>query len=81
MKMWMILFSIFSIFGLLILLPVDFVNQGENLGLEKFTIGNVTDTGRLWAHVILTWLFSGMYLLQCHHKNFTTRDLWPELRH
>jgi hypothetical protein len=56
----MIMFTIFSVFGLAILLPINSVNQGDNRGLEIFTIGNIRDTKRLWTHVILTWLFSGM---------------------
>lgn len=60
--MFMFIFAIFSVFGLAILLPVNSVNQGNNQGLEKFTIGNIRDPKRLWSHVILTWLFTGMIL-------------------
>ncbi|RIA89933.1 hypothetical protein C1645_771079 [Glomus cerebriforme] len=84
MKMCMILFAILSIFGLVVLLPINSVNQGNNHGLEKFTIGNISDSSRLWAHVILTWLFSGitMYALfrefntfiRLRHEYYTTDE-------
>jgi calcium permeable stress-gated cation channel len=63
MKMCTILFATFSIIGLPVLLPINSVNQGDGLGLEKFTIGNIRDNKRLWAHVILAWLFSGTFML------------------
>ncbi|PKY46571.1 DUF221-domain-containing protein [Rhizophagus irregularis] len=77
MKLFMILFAIFSIFGLAVLLPINSVNQGDNQGLEKFTIGNIRDNKRLWSHVIFTWLFSGitMYAL---YREFNT---FIRLRH
>lgn len=74
MKMFMILFAIFSICGLAVLLPINFVNQGDNQGLEKFTIGNIRDNKRLWSHVIFTWLFSGMTFfikILPHYLSFT----------
>ncbi|GBB83502.1 hypothetical protein RclHR1_10200009 [Rhizophagus clarus] len=68
MRMFMIIFSIFSVFGLPILLPVNFVNQGNNQGLEKFTIGNIRNPKRLWSHVILAWLFSGILMYYIYRE-------------
>lgn len=48
-----------------VLLPVDSVNtriDGKS-GLDKFTYGNVAtqDSNRLWAHLILDYLFIGEF--------------------
>lgn len=47
----------------LVLLPVDSANTGVGgkTGLDRFTFGNVAgeDQDRLWAHLILDYLFIG----------------------
>ena len=45
-----------------VLLPLDSANTGVGKsGLDKFTFGNVAneDTHRLWAHLILDYIFIG----------------------
>ncbi|CAI2166614.1 17007_t:CDS:2 [Funneliformis geosporum] len=72
MGMFMKLFGVFSIFGTIILLPLDAKNQKGGAGLDQFTLGNISDSKRLWAHLILTWLFScsTMYVLYYELRTF-----------
>lgn len=50
-------FTIFSLVGLPILLPLNILNQEKQKGIDVTSIGNVTETERLWGHAILTCLF------------------------
>ncbi|CAG8492683.1 10344_t:CDS:10 [Ambispora gerdemannii] len=66
------LFAVFTIIGCAILIPLNAYQQGDELGIDKFTIGNIQTTDRLWAHLILTYLFSAatIYTLYQEYKNF-----------
>ncbi|KAK3818170.1 MAG: hypothetical protein J3R72DRAFT_460309 [Linnemannia gamsii] len=51
------LFLGFSILAIPILIPLNAFRQLSLVGLNQFTIGNVSDQKRLWGHLILTVLF------------------------
>ncbi|RUP45025.1 hypothetical protein BC936DRAFT_148710 [Jimgerdemannia flammicorona] len=55
-----ILFSAFSVIASLILAPLNAIGEDNSPGLKLITFGNVLDTKRLWAHLLLTALFSGI---------------------
>ncbi|RKP13761.1 late exocytosis, associated with Golgi transport-domain-containing protein [Piptocephalis cylindrospora] len=55
------LFAAFTVLGLPILGPVCAVGQGNLKGINSITFGNITSNRRLWAHLILSWIFVGMY--------------------
>ncbi|ORZ24938.1 hypothetical protein BCR41DRAFT_284046, partial [Lobosporangium transversale] len=62
------LFLIFTFFAIPILIPLNCVNQIGLVGLNQFTIGNILDQKRLWAHAILTALFCGATLTMGIHS-------------
>lgn len=53
------LFSAFAVVALLLLVPLNAVAEDDSPGLKLITFGNVLDTNRLWAHSLLTVIFSG----------------------
>ncbi|KAG0249411.1 hypothetical protein BG011_009334 [Mortierella polycephala] len=53
------LFLGFTFLAVPILIPLNSSNQLGLVGLNQFTIGNISDQKRLWAHVALTVLFCG----------------------
>lgn len=53
------LFLGFTFLAVPILIPLNSHNQLGLVGLNQFTIGNIADQKRLWAHVTLTVLFCG----------------------
>ncbi|KAG0225473.1 hypothetical protein BGW42_004279 [Actinomortierella wolfii] len=56
------LFLLFTCLAVPILIPINVVNQRGLDGLNQLTMGNVLDTQRLWAHLVLAVLFSGVVL-------------------
>ena len=57
-------FFLFVGFGALaipILIPLNAYQQLSLIGLNQFSIGNVSDPGRLWGHLVLTILFCRKY--------------------
>ncbi|KAK9704087.1 phosphate metabolism protein 7 [Basidiobolus ranarum] len=64
------LFLIFSVFGYIILLPLNSVFPTNNLTeLLKFGTGNVEETNRLWGHVVLNYLFTGLTLYMIYRDS------------
>ncbi|KAF9572554.1 hypothetical protein EC968_009697 [Mortierella alpina] len=53
------LFMGFTFLAIPILVPLNSINQLSLVGLNQFTIANIADQKRLWAHLILTVLFCG----------------------
>ena len=70
----------------IVLLPVNSVNTGtaNKIGLDKFTYGNIArgDSDRLWAHLILDYLFIG----GCGYRDMLIQGwivflMWGEMKH
>ncbi|RUS15238.1 hypothetical protein BC937DRAFT_92716 [Endogone sp. FLAS-F59071] len=57
-RMCFFLFSAFAVVALLLLVPLNAVAEDNSPGLKLITFGNVLDTNRLWAHSLLTIIFS-----------------------
>ncbi|KAF9938543.1 hypothetical protein BGZ67_010692 [Mortierella alpina] len=53
------LFMGFTFLAIPILVPLNSINQLTLTGLNQFTIANIANQKRLWAHLILTVLFCG----------------------
>ncbi|CAG8642475.1 274_t:CDS:2 [Acaulospora morrowiae] len=76
-RLFAIIYAIFSIIGIGILLPVNYVNQRDLPGLNSFTMGNIKDSYRMYAHVIAAYIFSATTLYFLHRENCT----YIRLRH
>ncbi|KAI9322763.1 hypothetical protein BX666DRAFT_2017240 [Dichotomocladium elegans] len=65
LKMGFVTFTLFSVLALPILLPLNTINQLNSDGLNLFTIGNIKDKNRLWAHLVLSVILSAglVYLI------------------
>ncbi|CAG8601306.1 4076_t:CDS:2, partial [Gigaspora rosea] len=74
---FMKLFTAFSVIGIGVILPLNHVGQSNQPGLESFTIGNINDTKRLYAHVIACYLFTAAILYMMYHEYYT----YIRLRH
>ncbi|KAI8343927.1 hypothetical protein BC941DRAFT_464168 [Chlamydoabsidia padenii] len=59
LRMGMVVFGLFSLLALPIMLPLNIINQLDSPGLNLLTIGNIRDSGRTWAHLILAVLLTG----------------------
>jgi hypothetical protein len=77
-----------------VLLPVNSVNTSTTgkTGLDKYTFGNVSakDTYRLWAHLVLDYLFIGeppfpsldlWWGMLCSTPGWILFLIWGEMRH
>lgn len=58
MRFCALLFTIFTVLGLPILMPVNSVGQLGLSGINVYTMGNVSDPNRFWAHLLLSALFA-----------------------
>ncbi|KAG0180534.1 hypothetical protein DFQ28_001133 [Apophysomyces sp. BC1034] len=58
LRMGIFVFSIFGVFALPILIPINVINQRNSPGLNMLTMGNVLDSNRTWAHLVLSVLLS-----------------------
>ncbi|KAI7904575.1 uncharacterized protein BX663DRAFT_530119 [Cokeromyces recurvatus] len=58
LRMGMVTFSLYSLFAIPILFPVNTINQGHLSGLNYLTMGNVTEDRRTWAHCLLAIILS-----------------------
>ncbi|CAG8767125.1 13231_t:CDS:2, partial [Racocetra persica] len=76
-RLFMILFSLFTIVGLCLILPLNHINQSDKRGLESFTIGNVKDKWRLYVHVLMCYIFTAAILYTMYHEYYT----YVRLRH
>ena len=58
----------------IVLLPIDAANTGVagKKGLDRFTYGNVgkDKQARLWAHLLLAWVFNRVSPLLLHYLDF-----------
>ena len=63
LRMGLIIFCVFGIFAVPILIPLNYLGQHAATGLNTWTLGNVTDTGRFWAHVVFSYLLTGLVVL------------------
>ncbi|KAG0047939.1 hypothetical protein BGZ83_007108 [Gryganskiella cystojenkinii] len=70
LRMSALLFSGFMLLAIPILIPLNVVNGVGNQGLTKMTMGNVSQSWRLWFHLILTILFCSA----------TVAVLWREMK-
>ncbi|CAG8503054.1 8989_t:CDS:2 [Gigaspora margarita] len=76
-RAFMRLFVAFTVIGIGIILPLNHVGQSDQPGLESFTIGNIKDNERLYAHVIACYLFTAAILYMMYHEYYT----YIRLRH
>ncbi|RIB08200.1 hypothetical protein C2G38_1983181 [Gigaspora rosea] len=76
-RAFMKLFTAFSVIGICVILPLNHFGQSNQPGLESFTIGNINDTKRLYAHVIACYLFTAAILYMMYHEYYT----YIRLRH
>ncbi|CAG8537706.1 13039_t:CDS:2 [Cetraspora pellucida] len=76
-RFFMILFASFSILGIGLILPLNYINQYDKPGLESFTIGNVKDRERLYVHVITCYIFTAAILYTMYREYY----LYVRLRH
>ncbi|CAG8582060.1 6249_t:CDS:2, partial [Cetraspora pellucida] len=76
-RFFMILFASFSILGIGLILPLNYINQYGYPGLESFTIVNVKDRGRLYVHVITCYIFTAAILYTMYREYY----LYVRLRH
>lgn len=58
MRSCALIFTMFTILGLPILMPINSIGQLGLSGINAYTMGNVSDPPRLWAHLILSALFA-----------------------
>ncbi|CAG8481845.1 9876_t:CDS:2, partial [Acaulospora colombiana] len=82
-RLFAIIYAVFTIVGIGILLPVNYINQLGKPGLNSFTMGNISDSNRLYAHVIAAYFFSGKgkgNLLAIHYLRIETLT-YIRLRH
>ncbi|TPX33167.1 hypothetical protein SmJEL517_g03831 [Synchytrium microbalum] len=73
------LFTVMSFFSIVILLPINVVGGLKLGGIEELNIGNIIDDRRLWAHLVLTILYSLflMYRLSQGMESFVKlRHAW-----
>ncbi|CAG8721996.1 22968_t:CDS:2 [Dentiscutata erythropus] len=70
-RTFMILFTAFTALGIGLILPVNRIGQYDKPGLESFTIGNVKDKERLYAHVIVCYLFTAAILYMMYNEYYT----------
>ncbi|CAG8482795.1 1059_t:CDS:2 [Diversispora eburnea] len=68
MKMFTIIFMIFTIIGIGILLPINYIGQLGQSGLDQFTMGNVSDKNRLYFHVGAAYIFTGIMLYMMYRE-------------
>ncbi|KAI9269415.1 hypothetical protein BY458DRAFT_533760 [Sporodiniella umbellata] len=76
LRMGMVTFAIYSLFAIPILFPIITINQGNLEGLNYLTMGNVTDSSRLWANCILAILLSALVW----YYTFRETRIYIELR-
>lgn len=60
LRMGMVTFSIYSLFAIPILFPINIINQRQLEGLNYLTMANVVDDVRTWAHCLLAVTLSGL---------------------
>lgn len=60
------LFSIISFFSLVVLLPVNIVNQKDLIGLDLLSLANVEDANRLWAHFVIALATTALVCFFCY---------------
>ncbi|CAG8534484.1 7442_t:CDS:2 [Dentiscutata heterogama] len=70
-RTFMILFTAFTALGIGLILPVNRIGQYDKPGLESFTIGNVKDKERLYAHVVVCYIFTAAILYTMYHEYYT----------
>lgn len=58
-RMCLYLFLAFGFLSLVIICPLNALDQRSLPGLNLLTFGNILDTSRLWGHLVLTVLYSG----------------------
>ncbi|KAF9350349.1 hypothetical protein BGX26_011468 [Mortierella sp. AD094] len=70
------LFLVFTFLAVPILVPLDACQQLGLGGLNQFTIANISDQKRLWAHLVLTVMFCGVKRIWLA---YTTTDLQKDI--
>lgn len=61
-----LIFTIFTIVGLPILMPLNSIGQQNLPGIDLYTMGNVQDPARFWGHLALSALFASRLHLFFH---------------
>ncbi|ORZ07890.1 hypothetical protein BCR42DRAFT_455829 [Absidia repens] len=59
LRMGLVTFFTFSLLAIPILFPLNIINQLDSPGLNLLTIGNIRDSNRTWAHVVLSMVLTG----------------------
>lgn len=59
LRMGMVVFVSFSLLAIPILFPLNIINQLDSPGLNLLTIGNIKDSRRMWAHLVLAIVLTG----------------------
>ncbi|RHZ82817.1 hypothetical protein Glove_103g218 [Diversispora epigaea] len=77
MRMFMIIFMIFTIIGIGVILPINYIGQSNLPGLKQFTMGNILDNNRLYVHVGAAYIFTGIILYMIYRET----DIYIKLRH
>ncbi|KAF9925011.1 hypothetical protein FBU30_005145 [Linnemannia zychae] len=74
LRMSAMLFAGFTLLGVPILIPINVIG-GAKTGLLSTTSGSVTQSWRLWFHLVLTYIFCGatMALLWREMREYTQR--------
>ncbi|KAI7886180.1 DUF221-domain-containing protein [Lichtheimia hyalospora FSU 10163] len=58
LRMGIVVFVLFTFLAVPILIPLNVINQLDTKGLNLLTMGNVKDLNRLWAHLVLSVIFT-----------------------
>lgn len=69
LRMGIVTFLTFSILAIPILFPLNIINQLDSPGLNLLTIGNIRDSRRTWAHVVLSIVLTGKFFFSLFLKN------------
>ncbi|KAI9289927.1 hypothetical protein BC943DRAFT_312922 [Umbelopsis sp. AD052] len=76
--MCLYLFLAFGFLSLVIICPLNALDQRSLPGLNVLTFGNILDTGRLWGHLVLTVLYSVIVLYVLRREALEFLDLRME---
>ncbi|SAM00767.1 hypothetical protein [Absidia glauca] len=68
LRMGMVVFVSFSLLAIPILFPLNIINQLDSPGLNKLTIGNIKDSRRMWAHLVLAIVLTAGLIYYTFHE-------------
>jgi hypothetical protein len=69
--------ALYSLLGVIVLLPIDLTGEEGNIGFARTTVANLSPTSkRLWAPLVLMVVFSFLSFILV----FTFREWWWKTR-